>query len=184
MAVLHGSTISFPAGGLTGNVSVFSAPDTVWAFANSADGSPHTRRGPLIVRLDEGLGGQHAWEAPYPNSYGTNAAWISDEEFLIVGNAGLAVVSRAGGHRLIIPPHSSCMGAMPFRDGWLFASDEVDLCTVNVRNDQVERVAQLNMPGSIFEIAPSRTDCTSGYLFGHYATVSGSRGAIIRFAYR
>jgi hypothetical protein len=185
VAALRDGELSFPGGGLTGNISLFSGPTGVWAFANSADGVPYTQRGPLIVRLGDSLGAQDAWEARYPNCYGLNAGWITDDECLIVGNAGIAVVSRNGEQRLVEAPHAICAGAMRLGlDEWLVTSGEVSLCALQLCDGSVRRIADLNLAGPVFELAPSAMGPGSGYLFGYYATEVGSRGAVVQFSRR
>jgi hypothetical protein len=117
----------------------------------------------------------------YPASTGTNATWVSKDQLLIIGNAGLMLLDANGASRRLDVNLTNPMGMMRSREGHIVvAADAVRLIQIDPRDWTIESIADLQLQGSVSELTPR--DSGGGYLFSHYADAERkTRGIVVRF---
>lgn len=186
VACFRNNRLTSIGGGLAGNVTLFEGVDgAVWAFANGdMGGYPAT-----LTRLGQRLGDQRHFTLTYSSASGINAAQIDENRFLIVGSTGVEIarldssevevvtkdltnpmgLGRLSSDRFVVA--SGC--AKPITPS--YAKSMVCLSEINTTTKTVSRIAQLNLTGSISEIA-MRSD-TAGFLFSHYS----DNGIVVQF---
>jgi hypothetical protein len=186
IACLQGERIALIAGGLTGNVALVHGHDKeLWAFCNSSTGNAtDPSAGALLVRCGQLLGEQTEWRVAYLNSSGTNAAWIRDETFLVVGNAGARISELSGVATRVQFDAPNPMGIMRTGDDrFVIAAGDVSLIELDIAKGELTEVAALNLQGSVSELAPARRGGGRGYLASHYADEAGeTKGVVTQFA--
>lgn len=179
--------LTFVGGGLIGNVSLSEGIDgAAWAFSNGdPDGAPA-----MLLRLGEYLGDQKCFVLDYAPASGVNVAQIDSDSFLTVGSAGIGIAQLNSAMEVVTRDLTNPMGlARLSSDLFIVASDcakpvtptraksMVCLSEVNTADKTVTRIAELNLTGSVSELATDSEN--SGYLCSH---LSG-KGVVIRFSF-
>jgi hypothetical protein len=169
--------LTLAAGGYCGNTCLFKGSgNEVWVFANGYPGSP-----PQVSLLGACLGNESRYEINYPSATGVNATLLADGRFLIVGSAGIAIADLAGSRHLVNRDLVNPMGLMRQSGShYVVASGDVELSELDVATLSSKRIADLNLQGSVSEIARSASG--GGYLFSHYSTTGGqTKGILVRW---
>lgn len=180
VALFGNEGISIVAGAFPGPVSLTPGADSdVWAFSNSSSSTDRSGSGGLLVRLGPKVGDEVPVEIPYQQWGGMNAAWLEGDRFLVTGSAGIKMLDL-GGEVVDIPSSiSNPMGlARLDESSFLIAGGDVEIARLDVRSGTITKLAELNLHGSIAELAPG-TD--QFLLFSHYTGTSAtSVGIVVR----
>jgi hypothetical protein len=178
--------LTFIGGGLPGNVSLSEGIDgTPWAFSNGSPDGPTA----ILMRLGERLGDHELFALDYAQASGINVAQVDSENFLIVGSAGIGIAKLDSAMEMITQDLTNPMGlARLSSDRFIVASDcakvttptraksMVCLSEIDTVAKTVTRIAELNLTGSVSELATSSG--SSGYLFSHFS----GKGIVVSFS--
>lgn len=187
VARLRDDRLTPVAGGLSGNVSLsLGTGGEVWAFAN---GDPDGVTPATLTRLGESFGEQETFPLNYAPASGVNAAQVDPDTFLVVGSAGTVTIKLASSEtETITRDLTNPMGLSRVSpDRFVVASDctkpltptsaksMVCLSEINTTSRTVTPLAQLNLQGSVSELAMDADG--TGYLFSHFL----GEGIVVRF---
>ena len=169
-------------GGFYGNICLFHGEnEDVWVFAN---GYPREMDGlyPIVAKLGKSLGEEKYYKIDFPPGYGTNAALISQNRFLIIGSNGGAII-ESGVSKQTIGLGTNSMGLAHLPSGkFIIASNGVELLELDISSISITQVAKFKLQGSVSELTESMYG--GGYLFSHYSKTNGrSAGVLIRWRY-
>lgn len=167
---LSGDRLRVIEGGLTGNVALVPGPNgDQFAFANSRSGGPYMGGDSLVVRLGSEIGDGVIHAVDYPSAHGTNAAWVTAEELLVVGAAGVVGGEIGGPSRQLAYDLLNPMGLIRIdKTHVMVAAGEVSLIELDLEAEAAHELVRLNLLGSISELTPSAEANLGGYLFSHY----------------
>lgn len=180
---LRGREFSIVGGGFCGNVCLFKGrDDDIWVFSNGLPGGI-SASSPMITKLGNSIGDEKRYEIDFAPSHGTNAVFLSEGYFIVIGTNETAIVELGVSKQVLSKNLCNPMGlARLSEDRFVVASNGVILSEVNILRETITQIARLNLQGSVSELAESADG--GGYLFSHYTKTDGkTAGLIIRWQY-
>ncbi len=150
----HNGRISVAAGGAVGATSLTpGTDDTAWFLDNGSESTPAS-----ISRIATELTDQARYGLDYPAAMATNAAWITPEQLVIIGGAGMAVTTlsdRSASHRALT--QANPMGLLRRDENTVLTTgDNLTVAVTHLHTGQPLEVAVVpELRGSVSELAQS-----------------------------
>lgn len=185
---LRDRKFSIVGGGFCGNVCLFKGrDDDIWVFSNGLPGgiSASSPRGvsPMITKLGNSIGDEKRYEIDFVSSHGTNAVFLSEGRFLVIGTNEIAIVELGISKQVLSKNLCNPMGlARLSGDRFVIASDPGVLSELDISSETITQIARLNLQCSGPELAESADG--GGYLFSSYSKADGKTATlVIRWQY-
>lgn len=145
------------AGGAIGNSCLAWHPDgSVWLFDN---GDPTGATPPSISNIGTRLGEQVRHDLAHPPATATNAAWVSPDRLIIIGNSGVRLTTLQGDEQPVrSSPLSNPTGLTRLDDTRvLMAGDGVTVAVMDERSGASSELIRIPLRGSVTELARACT---------------------------